>query len=321
MFSKDSRSVDQKRASVARISAEIRKAARDYFERQNFVEIEVPHITKATGACENVKTMFSLDYFGSPAYLAQTAQLYLETLLLELGKLWCVGPSFRAEPIADTRHLAEFSLLEFEFRGNFQKLLSHVEDLIWQMLKHVLKERLEDLSCLNVNIPALDSIKKPFPRIRYEEAINILQIPWGSDLKNHHEMRLLKLYPHMPLFITHFPVEIKFFNMRTNLEDPRVVNSADLILPFSGEAVGAAEREYAFPLVLKKLKQSRMFLQLREQGLGLEAFDFYLDHLKRRRNVLHSGGGIGLNRVVQFVLGSNDIRRSTVFPIYKGILM
>ena len=305
--------------AVAKIEASLLKGARKYFEENGFIEIVVPHLTKATGACENIATMFELEYFGRKVYLSQTAQLYLEVLTPFLERVWCIGPSFRAEPEADNRHLTEFTLIELEFKGGFNQLLEHIEGVILSMIKCVLEEREKELNLLEVDIERLEKVKKPFKRITYTEAINKLSkfgLKWGDDLKSTHEKFLVKIHGKQPLFITHYPKAIKFFNMKENEENPLIVNSADLLLPFSGEAVGAAEREYEYEKLKKRLLNSTMLKQLIEKGGSPNDFDWYLEFYKEH-GAPHSGCGIGLNRVTQFILGSNDIRTTTVFPLNR----
>ena len=305
--------------AVAKIEASLLKGARKYFEDHGFIEIITPHLTKATGACENIATMFELDYFGEKAYLSQTAQLYLEVLTPFLGKVWCIGPSFRAEPKADNRHLTEFTLIELEFKGGFNELLKHIEGVILSMIKCVLEERTNELKLLEINVERLEKISKPFKRMTYTEAIKQLSefgLKWGDDLKSVHEKFLIETNGNQPLFITHYPKTIKFFNMKENEKNPLIVNSADLLLPFSGEAVGAAEREYEYEKLKKRLLNSTMLKQLIERGGSSKDFDWYLEFYKKH-GTPHSGCGIGLSRVTQFVLGSDDIRATTVFPLNR----
>ena len=309
--------------SIAKIEASLLKGARGYFEDNGFVEVVVPHITKATGACENVGTMFALDYFGEQGYLSQTAQLYLETLTPFLKKVWCIGPSFRAEPRADNRHLSEFTLIELEFAGDLSQLMKHIENMICSMIQRVLEERKEELTLLNVEEKRLLDVRSPFEKITYTSAVKDLagyEVEWGDDLKSHHENFLVKIHGDKPLFITHYPKEIKFFNMKTNPENPGIVNSTDLILPFSGEAVGAAEREFDYTALHEKLASSTMLKQLKERGGSIEDFSWYLEFYKKH-GIPHAGCGIGLNRVTQFVLGIDDIRATTVFPLNRDSLI
>ncbi|MEM3464662.1 MAG: asparagine--tRNA ligase [Candidatus Bathyarchaeia archaeon] len=309
--------------AVVKIESSLIRGARKYLEENNFTEVVVPHITKATGACENIATMFELDYFGQKAYLSQTGQLYLEVLTPFLGKVWCIIQSFRAEPLADERHLAEFTLIELEFAGNFEELLRHIEGAICSMINCALNERERELQLLNVDIERLKRIKRPFQRITYTEAVGLLAeygVQWGDDLKSHHEKMLVQMHGNQPLFVTHFPKAIKFFNMRENDENPAIVNSADLLLPMSGEAVGAAEREYRYEKLYERLINSMMFKQLVARGGSIEDFRWFLEFYREPRP-LHSGCGVGLNRVTQFVLGTNDIRATTAFPLNKESIL
>ena len=309
--------------AVVKIESSLLKGARKYFEEHGFVEVVVPHLTRATGACENIATMFEVDYFGQRRYLSQTAQLYLEVLTPFLGKVWCIGPSFRAEPSADERHLTEFTLIELEFAGDFKQLLEHIEGVICSMVACVLDEREKELELLGVDTERLKRVKKPFEKITYTEAVGLLAdygVKWGDDLKSMHEKALVQMVGNKPLFVTHFPKAIKFFNMRENAENSSIVNSADLLLPMSGEAVGAAEREYRYEKLYERLINSTMFKQLAEKGGSIEDFDWYLDFYREHR-ILHSGCGIGLNRVTQFVLGVDDIRATTAFPLNRESIL
>jgi len=219
----------------------------------------------------------------------------------------------------DERHLTEFTLIEFELPCGFDELLMHVEGTIRSMVRSVLENRKEELEILSIG--HLESVLQPFGRITYTEAIGKLkklgfEIEWGDDLKAAHEKALAG----RPTFITHYPEAIKFFNMRRNEKNPEVVNSADLILPYSGEAVGSAQREHDSKVLEEKLKNSAMLRLLQEKGGGIENFRWYLDFVKDNP-VRHSGCGIGLNRVTQFVLGSNDIRTTTAYPMNSVSLM
>lgn len=309
----------QETALIVGIEAELLKAARQYFDLHGFTEVTTPHITKITGSCENIDTLFGLDYFGEEAYLVQTGQLYLEALIPKLGNVFCVGPSFRAEPSVDNRHLTEFVLVEIEFPGNFDELLVHIENIIYSMVKGVLRNKKHELEMLGADTNNLKKLEPPFSRLSYTKTIELLNkegigIAWGEDLKSDHEKLLVR--DGIPTFITHFPEGIKFFNMRRNERDSRVVNSADLILPHSGEAVGAAEREYDYTLLQEKLLNSSMYRRLRERGKGISDFEWYLN-IVREKGISHAGCGIGLNRVTQFILGADDIRMSTAYPMNR----
>jgi asparaginyl-tRNA synthetase len=309
--------------AVARIEASLLRGARKYFDNNDFVEIVVPHLTRATGACENVATMFTVDHFGEKAYLAQTGQLYLEVLTPFLKRVWCVGPSFRAEPSVDERHLTEFTLIELEFEGTFRELLRHVENVVCSMIQQVIKKREEELELLGIDRRRLD-VQPPFEKITYTEAVRELaefDVKWGDDLKSWHEKFLVERHGNKPLFVTHYPEPIKFFNMKTNEENQAIVNSADLLLPYSGEAVGAAEREYEYDKLLARLESSVMLKQLIQRGGSIKDFEWYLEFYRRFGGKPHAGCGIGLNRVTQYVLGSGDIRTTTVFPLNKESIL
>jgi len=307
--------------SIAKVEAAVLKGLRHYFESNGFIEIVVPHITRATGACENIATMFSLDYFGRQAYLSQTGQLFLEIMSPVLKKVWCTIHSFRAEPEVDNRHLTEFTLVEMEFLGDLNQLIENTEKAIFSAVKEVEKFD-EELEVLGIDKERLKIFRPPYKRITYTEAIEFLKsnfnLKWGDDLKSIHEKYLAERFG--PVFITHYPKAIKFFNMRENEENPEIVNSTDLILPVAGEAVGGAEREFRYDKLLKRLKESTMLKLLEERGGSIEDFDWYLEFWKEHQGQLHSGCGIGVSRVVQSILGLPDIRLATLFVMNRKML-
>ncbi len=283
----------------------------------------MPHITKATGACENMATMFELDYFGRKAYLSQTGQLYLEALVPSLEKVWCVIHSFRAEPDVDERHLTEFTLVEFEFLGNLERLLEHIENTIASMVSEVKLRCSDSLDMLGIDDDAFEKAKPPYVRLTYTKAVELLGdlgVKWGDDLKSWHEKELVRMLGDRPVLVTHYPKAIKFFNMRQNDYDPYIVNSVDLLLPHSGEAVGGAEREHEYERLRQRLMESTMLKQLLEKGGDVSDFDWYLEVYRNQGGKLHSGAGIGLNRVTQFVLSVDDIRASTLYPMNKEMV-
>lgn len=301
--------------AIVKIEASLVRGARKYFDAEGFTEVLVPHLTKATGACENVDTLFAVDFFGEQAYLTQTGQLYLESLVPALGKVYCIGPSFRAEPEADARHLCEFPLLEIEFPGDLNQLMKYIEGTIVSMVGETLANRRPELELLGVDVARLEGLSAPFKKVRYSDAVKIVGLEFGADLKAAHEAFLAHYFGDKPLFITHYPRAIKFFNMRTNSADAALVNSTDLILPFGGEAVGSAEREWEYTVLHEKLSTSSMLKQLEKRGGSIRDFEWYLEHMREHGSVPHAGCGIGLNRVTQFVLGKQDIRQCTAFPL------
>ncbi|MGC8924266.1 MAG: amino acid--tRNA ligase-related protein [Candidatus Micrarchaeia archaeon] len=315
----------EKTAHVARVESAMLLGARKYFEKEGYYEICVPHITRATGACENVDTLFEVDYFGQRGYLSQTGQLYLESLIPKLGKLYTIGPSFRAEPDIDGRHLTEFTLVEIELEIDFDNLLREIENVVSSMFESALEHASESIDALGGDIQTVERSINNFQRISYDDAVQLLEKPfgvkWGDDLKSVHEQYIVKQHDNLPTFITHFPKAIKFFNMKENEKRPELVNSADLIVPLGGECVGAAEREYTYENVYRRLMESPMLARLESKGGSINDFDWYLNHLKKHGNVPHGGCGIGMSRVMQFVIGSNDIRESTTFPMNRITLI
>src|SRR3989440_10304796 len=237
-------------AALIRLRGTLLKAIRHFMESEDFVEVTTPTITSLTGACEDFSTLFPLEYFGNKAFLTQTAQLHLEPLVHSraLRRVYSINHSYRAEPRADHRHLTEFVLVEPEIGfGNLQILLDFEERLVSRIVKMALKTRREELELLGADIAMLETIKPPFRRITYTQAVEQLNkmgiaTEWGDDLDRKREIAILE-WTQFPTFITHYPLELKFFNMRQNREDGRVVNAADLLLPGVGEVCGGAERE------------------------------------------------------------------------------
>lgn len=313
---------EKKLAMIARIESALVRGAEDYFRKEKFVHVPtVPHIVNITGACENVDTLYGLDYHGKEAFLTQTGQTTLELLTGWLEKVCCVIHSFRSEEEVDGRHLTEFPLLEFEFKyehNGFDELLRHIENTIYWMVQGVLKNEKRSLEELGVDIERLEKIKLPFSRVSYDKAVDWLGLEWGSDLKHAHEQKLAEHFGG-PVFVTRYPAAIKFFNMMQNRENPLIVDSADLILPFSGEAVGSAVREHNYKILVERLRNSTMFKILSARGKTLDDFNSYLGAVKRNP-VPHAGCGIGLCRVTQFVLGEDDIRKATPYPMNKESL-
>jgi asparaginyl-tRNA synthetase len=298
--------------------------ARDYFRQQGFTWIDVPTITKITGACENVDTLYALDHFGEEAYLAQTGQLYLETKIPGHKKVWTIIQSNRAEARADARHLNQFQLVEFEEEGDFEQLLTRIEGTVKAMMEATLEQK-EAYALLERNPKEVEAwVKEPFGRITYTEAIEMLkgtplEVAWGADLGHEEEQFLVKAMGWKPCFITNFPTAIKFFNMRQVPGKDEIVNSADLLLPYAGESVGSAERENDHDKLVARLQDSQMFKVLSSRGKTLDDFKEYLDFIKENP-VLHSGCGIGFARVAQSVLGLPDIRMATAYPLTSETL-
>jgi len=317
------------------------RAGMNYLHKNGFYWIpSIPRLVKATGACENIDTLFEVSvnncklWFGKDnesrhkAYLSQTGQLYLESLVPELGKVFCVGSSFRAEPVIDDRHLIEFQMVEIEFDGGFDELLTYIEGFVYYIVG-----ALYDEGMLQSNIVSCPYV---FPKTTYDGAIDTLQnmgeiIEWGDDINSSQEAKLVEYYGNIPIFITRFPdpswdhgkpikVE-KFFNMLPDPDNPGRVLSADLILPNAGEAVGAASRVHEYKILKDRLINSRMFKRLVEKGGSIDDFGWYLNTIKERGSVPHSGCGFGMTRILKWLIGCDNIADAVVFPSNRGTII
>jgi asparaginyl-tRNA synthetase len=312
-----------RRMAIIRIWDAMFRGARAYVEANGFIGVHnMPEIVGVTGACENVDTLFKLDYFGKQAYLAQSDQLYLELIVPHLKKVYAEIQSFRMEPEADDRHLTQFALFEIEHQGNLDELIGNVAGVVQGMAAMVARDCADELAVFG-RTPA-DIAHLEFARITYTDAIDALahdfpNLAWGDDLKADHEARLTELFG--PMFVTHYPLPIKFFNMKQNDIDPRVVNSTDLLLPGAGESAGAAEREHEHDAIEARLKSSDMYKRLIELGGTDEDFAWYLDAHVDKEIPLHSGAGIGVARVAQFLLGVDDIRDAVPFLLNSENLL
>jgi asparaginyl-tRNA synthetase len=311
---------------VARIESALYRGAEQYFIKNGFVNIpSVPHIVDITGACENVNTLYDLDYHGKEALLTQTGQTALEILLSNgLDKVCCTIHSFRKEQQADNRHLTEFPLIELEFvykeGDGFEQLLEHIEGTIKSMIRNTIETEKETLNQLDADIDRLYTIlNKNFTRIEYSEAIAYVGKNWGQDLNHEDEQKIVSKHGNIPIFVMRYPEKIKFFNMQRNKQIQGTVNSTDLLLPYSGESAGAAVREHDYELLVEKLLKSDMYRILSTKGKTLEDFSTYLNAVKENP-VPHAGCGIGLPRVTQFILREQDIKQATVYPMNKHSL-
>ncbi len=311
------------RMALIRIWDAMFRGARGYVERNGFIGVHnMPEIVGVTGACENVDTLFKVDYFGEQAYLAQSDQLYLELITPYLKKVYAEIQSFRMEPEADDRHLAQFALFEIEHVGGLDELIGNISGIITSICETVARDCTGELAMFGRNADELLGLE--FARVTYADAVEALAtdfptLAWGDDLKADHEARLVEIFG--PMFVTHYPLEIKFFNMKRNATDPRVVNSTDLLLPRAGESAGAAEREHDHDEIASRLRSSEMYRRLIELGGSDEDFAWYLDAHRGKDVPLHSGAGIGMARVAQFILDAPDIRTAVPFLINRETLL
>jgi len=294
---------------VLKIRDEVVKAIRDYFYDREFVLIDTPILTGAIG--ETASTLFETDYFKKgKAYLAQTGQLYAEAATAAFGKVYCFGPTFRAEKSKTRRHLTEFWMVEAEvaFLDN-EGNMDLQEDFISAILERVLDKRRAELEELKRDITSLEKVKPPFPRISYDEAVKILadkgyNVDWGKDFGGDEETILRKHYD-KPLFVYNYPRKIKAFYMPPDPDRPEVVLCNDLLAPEGyGEIIGGSQRTDD----LETLKE-----RIREMNLPEESYGWYLD-LRKYGTFPHSGFGLGVERLVTWICGLSHLREAIPFP-------
>ena len=298
----------QENVAIFRVKAELLRAFREFLDREDVLEMTPPILSG--NAAEGGAEAFQFDYFGKPGYLSQTAQLYLEALIFPHERVYALTPSFRAEKSRTPRHLTEFLNLEIELAWcDFAGLLDFVERM-WVSAVHTVAERRpKELALLGRPPEELLAIRAPFERVRYAEAIERLSklgfpVHFGSDLGTAEE-RALTVESKAPLFVTHYPRELKAFYMLWSADDPRTVEAADLLGPEGyGEIVGASCRETD----IAHLKQ-----RIVEIGAKVEEYDWYLD-LRRHGNVPHAGFGLGVERILRWMLRREHIRDTTPFP-------
>ncbi len=297
----------QQRA-ILRVRNEVQKAIADFFYERGYFRVDSPILTGAIG--EGASALFETDYFGEKAYLAQTGQLYLEAAAAALGKVYCFGPTFRAEKSKTRRHLTEFWMVEAEvawFDSDDNMRLQ--EELVSYIVARALDRCRAELEYLERDTSKLENVVPPFPRISYTEAIARLQakgsdIQWGMDLGAPDETMISEDFDR-PVFICNYPKEAKAFYMKENPEDPRTVRCDDLIAPEGyGEIIGGSQREDDY---------DKLLARIREEGLPEEAYGWYLD-LRKYGTFPHSGFGLGLERTLAWITGRPHIREMIPFP-------
>lgn len=307
----------RKMIAMSKIRATVLQAARQWFIDNDWIEVNVPTIVKS--AVEGGSTLFSLKYYDDDAYLSQSAQLYLEALVFSLGPVWTLAPSFRAEKSRTVRHLAEFLHLEAEIPWiEMDDLLRNQEKLLCGIVQEIILERSEDLKYLNVDLSALNRIHEPFDRLKYDKAIEILQsmeikvqegettrpVVWGDDLNIDSE-RAITREKKSPIFIVGYPLQVKPFYVKEDPLNLGVALSTDLLLPDGfGEVSSGGIREDNIENIRTRLK---------EQGLDLNSYSWYLD-LRKYGSVPHGGFGIGIERLIRWIINSNDIKECVLFP-------
>jgi len=295
--------------AILRVRAEVIKAVRDYFDSHAFTLVDTPIFTPA--ACEGTTTLFEVNYFDEEkVYLTQSGQLYNEATAMALGKVYCFGPTFRAEKSKTRRHLTEFWMVEPEMAYATLEDVKRVgEELIVFVVGRVLENRRADLADLERDVSKLESIKAPFHRMSYDDAVAELQkrgseIQWGGDFGGTDETLITEGLDR-PLMVDRYPSQVKAFYFQPDADRPELALGVDFIAPEGyGEIIGGGQRIHDLNLLLKRLE---------EHDLPREAFNWYLD-LRKFGSVPHAGFGMGIERFVAWMCGLEHIRETIAFP-------
>jgi asparaginyl-tRNA synthetase len=301
--------------ALLRIRAEVIAAAQEWLNSQGFIRFDTPILTAT--AAEGTTNLFATDYFDlGKAYLAQTGQLYVESGMMAFGKVYCFGPTFRAEKSKTRRHLTEFWMIEPEvaFADHADNLVLQ-EQFVSAIVSRVLERRADDLRTLERDTAPLERVKPPFPRISYDDALRLIAdhqgqvegttpLPWGEDFGAPHEILIAAQFDR-PVFVERYPAAIKAFYMEPDPQRPEVALCADLLAPEGyGEIIGGSQRIHD-PALLEQ--------RIHEHGLNVADYQWYLD-LRRYGTVPHSGFGMGIERAVAWITGTRHIRETIPFP-------
>jgi asparaginyl-tRNA synthetase len=294
--------------AIMTIRHRIIKSVRDYFDKNGFMLVDAPIFTPS--ACEGTTNLFETTYFEDKAYLTQSGQLYMEAAAMAFGKVYCFGPTFRAEKSKTRRHLTEFWMVEPEMAYfDLQMDMDLAENFVEYVVQQVVENCRKELEILERDVSKLENIKKPFPRISYDEAIQILkdagkEVEWGDDFGGDEETVISEKFDR-PVMIHRYPLECKAFYMKQDPENPKHALCVDMIAPEGyGEIIGGGQREENIDVLLGKIK---------EHNLPEEAFDWYLD-LRKFGSVPHSGFGLGIERTVSWLCGLHHVRETIAFP-------
>jgi asparaginyl-tRNA synthetase len=302
-----------RQSAILRVRSEIEKAMHDFFDERGFTRTDPPILTPA--ACEGTTTLFPVDYFDEQAFLTQSGQLYVEATALALGKVYSFGPTFRAEKSKTRRHLTEFWMVEPEVAfAELDDIMQLAEDFISFIVQRVLERRRPELQTLERDISRLENIKVPFPRISYDEAVQILQeghakgelenrFEWGGDFGSPDETYISSKFDR-PVMIHRYPAVVKAFYMEPDPQRPEVALCCDVLAPEGyGEIIGGSQRMSSYDLLIQRIH---------EHGLPEEAFKWYLD-LRKYGSVPHSGFGMGIERAVAWICGLEHVRETIPF--------
>ncbi len=299
----------QRQHSIIRVRHEVIKAVRDYFDGHGFTLVDTPIFTPA--ACEGTTTLFEVNYFDEDkAYLTQSGQLYNEANAMAFGKVYCFGPTFRAEKSKTRRHLTEFWMVEPEMAfADLDEIKRVAEEMVIYVVGRVLENRREELKVLERDVSKLEAVQSPFPRMSYDAAVRNLQehgseIQWGSDFGGADETILTQQFDR-PIMVDRFPTAIKAFYMAPDPVRPEVALGVDVLAPEGyGEIIGGGQRIHDPELLLRRIE---------EHHLPKEAFDWYID-LRKYGTVPHGGFGMGIERCVAWVCGLEHVRETIAFP-------
>jgi len=292
---------------VMKVRAEVLEAAREYFKSQSYTEVSPPMFISA--AVEGGSTLFALKYFDQELYLTQSSQLYLEILMYSLENVYCIAPSFRAEKSRTIRHLTEYWHIEGEWAfADMDALMKFEEGLMEHVCKAISEKCQKEFKELGANIEKLKAVQAPFPRITYKEAIERLKLKnpaldWGSDLGYEDEKVLAEDFG-KPFFVYDYPTAIKAFYCKTYKDHPEVAMSVDMMVPRIGEISTGGAREDTQDILIQRMK---------EQGLKPEDYEWYID-LRRYGTVPHVGFGMGLERLLVWMLDLENIIDAIPFP-------
>ena len=310
--------------AILRVRSELSRACRDYFFERDFVLVDSPILTPSSS--EGTTTLFKTDFFDETAFLSQTGQLYLEPACQALGKVFCFGPTFRAEKSKTRRHLAEFWMIEPEVAfATLPDIMDLAEDFVVTIVARMLDRCGEELKRLERDTKILDTVVKPFPRMHYDDAVKILQaspptseeggepgapFEWGRDFGGGDNTLLANRHDR-PIMVHHFPMAVKAFYMKEDPLRPECALGVDVLAPEGyGEIIGGGEREDDMARLLRKIG---------EHGLDMRDYEWYLD-VRRHGSVPHGGFGLGLERTLAWICGLAHVRESVPFPRMMGTL-
>ncbi len=298
----------RKQWAIQRIRNELIKGVRDFFYERKFILFDSPILTPS--ACEGTTTLFDIDYFGEKAYLSQSGQLYNEIGAAAFGKVYCFGPTFRAEKSKTRRHLIEFWMVEPEVAFlDLQGNMKLIEDFVSYIVQRVIENKKDELEILERDISKIRNVKPPFPKISYSDSVELLHkkgnnLPWGEDFGGDEETLISEEYDR-PVFVYKYPKGCKAFYMKEDLENPLLSLSCDLLAPEGyGEIVGGGQREDSYEKLIQRMEELK---------IPIEPYKWYLE-LRKYGTFPHSGFGLGIERTLSWICGIHHVRETIPLP-------